>query len=248
MVSHLKDNRIPKIIHYCWFGGGEKPIIVKKCIASWKKHLPDYQIIEWNEVKIDITSNLYIQEAYEHKKYAFVSDYIRVYALYHYGGIYLDTDTEVFQSLEQFLEHESFWGFEEKNFIATSLIGAKKGNGIIKAFLDSYENKRFILEDGSFNTFTNVAFVSNLLKEKGLKLDGTYQELKGLGVFYPQVFFSPYDYINCYSKVTTETYAMHHFYKSWLPWDAKVKASIKKIIVKVIGGEKMEKLREKIFL
>ena len=106
------DIRIPKVIHYCWFGRGKLPKLAKKCIKSWKKYLPDYKIIEWNEDNFDINSNQYVREAYEAKKYAFVSDYVRLYALYNYGGIYMDTDVEVIKSLDEFLIHEAFSGFE----------------------------------------------------------------------------------------------------------------------------------------
>ena len=122
------DRSIPKIIHYCWFGNNEKPNIVKKCIASWKEHLKEYEIIEWNEKTFDINSNKFVKEAYEKGMYAFVSDYVRVYALYNYGGIYLDTDVEVKKSFNDLLDNDSIWGFEEKNFIATSTIGACKKN------------------------------------------------------------------------------------------------------------------------
>ena len=108
-----REIRIPKTIHYCWFGRGEKPEIVKKCIDTWKDKLSDYEIIEWNEDNFDINQNDYVKEAYKAKKFAFVSDYVRVYALYNYGGIYLDTDVEVFKSFDDVLDNESFWGFEQ---------------------------------------------------------------------------------------------------------------------------------------
>ncbi len=119
---------IPKVIHYCWFGKKEKPDIVKKCIKSWNEFLPEYEIIEWNEKNFDINTYLFTKQAYEIGNYAFVSDYVRVYVLYNYGGIYLDTDTEILGSLDPFLKNSSFWGFEEKNYIATSIIGAECGN------------------------------------------------------------------------------------------------------------------------
>lgn len=235
--------KIPRIIHYCWFGGKERPDIVKKCINSWERNLPGYEVREWNEKNFDIHCNLYVKEAYEAKKFAFVSDYVRVYALYQYGGIYLDTDVEVFKPFDDMLHHKSFWGFEQENYIATSTIGAAKGNPLIKQFLDLYDERSFIQEDGSYDDLTNVAMVTKMLQEKGLKTNGEYQELEGLGVFYPQTYFSPYDYINCRRFITTETYAMHYFYKSWLPPKARLKSNLKGIAAKVIGGENIAKIR-----
>lgn len=238
-----KKRKIPKIIHYCWFGKGEKPELVQKCLDSWKEHLSDYQIVEWNEETFDVKTNSYVKEAYEAKKYAFVSDYVRVYALYRYGGIYLDTDVEVIKSFNDLLYHNSFWGFEQENYIATSTIGAAKGNPIIEIFLDSYKGKRFLKEDGSFDDLTNVAIVTDILKKKGLIMDGTYQEFAGVAAFYPQPFFSPYDYINCRKYVTENTYAIHHFYKSWLPPKARFKSSVKVVLAKIIGGNNLARLR-----
>jgi hypothetical protein len=240
----VDSNKIPKKIHYCWFGGKEKPGIVNKCIGTWKKNLPNYEIIEWNENNFNIDLNSYVKEAYHVGKYAFVSDYVRVYALYHYGGIYLDTDVEVFRSFEDFLHHPSFWGFEQENFIATSTIGAEKGNLLIKEFLDSYNDINFIGRDGEFNQLTNVAIVTKLLQNKGLILSGDYQEIANLGVFYPQTYFSPFDYINCRKFITDQTYAMHLFHKSWLPPKARMKSYIKMVAAKVIGGENIFRLRK----
>ncbi|CAM4096938.1 glycosyltransferase family 32 protein [Bacillus manliponensis] len=238
--------KVPRIIHYCWFGGKEKPDIVKRCINSWERNLSGYEVKEWNEKNFDINCNLYVKEAYEAKKFAFVSDYVRVYVLYQYGGIYLDTDVEVFKSFDDMLHHESFWGFEQENYIATSTIGAAKGNPLIKQFLDLYEGKQFIQKDGSYDDFTNVAMVTKMLQEKGLKKNGEYQQLEGLGVFYPQTYFSPYDYINCRKFITKETYAMHHFYKSWLSPKARLKSNLKYMLSKLIGGENIAKLRERL--
>ena len=239
------ETKIPKTIHYCWFGRGEKPEIVKKCIDSWKQNLSDYEIVEWNEDNFDINKNDYVREAYKAKKFAFVSDYVRVYALYNYGGIYIDTDVEVLKEFsEEILRNDSFWGFEEKNFIATSTIGACKGNKLIKQFLDSYDGKRFVKEDGTIDTLTNVAVVSNLVKLLGVKLDGSYQKIDGVATFYPQEYFSPYDYINCYMKDGKNTYAVHHYYKSWLPVSTRIKTSIKKSMAFIIGGKNIAKFRE----
>jgi mannosyltransferase OCH1-like enzyme len=239
----LGENKIPKIIHFCWFGGKEKPPIVKKCISSWKQRLTDYEIIEWNEQNFDIKSHPYVEEAYESKKFAFVSDYVRVHALYHFGGIYLDTDVEVYKSFNDLLHHESFWGFEQENYIATSTIGAAKGNNLIKLFLDSYEGKKFIKEDGTYDEFTNVASITGILKKLGLLTNGEYQEIEGMGVFYPQTYFSPYDYINFRTFKTNKTYTMHLFHKSWIPPKVKLKGNIKKVVAMLIGGNNIAKIR-----
>lgn len=239
-----KLEKIPRIIHYCWFGGKEKPEIIKKCINSWQIHLVGYEIREWNEDNFDINQNLYVSEAYKAKKFAFVSDYVRVYALYKFGGIYLDTDVEIFKSFNGILHHDSFWGFEQENYIATSTIGSVKGNKLIKIFLDSYEEKKFIKEDGNYDDLTNVAIVTELLKNMGLKTNGEYQEIEGIGAFYPQTYFSPYDYINCRKFITENTYTIHYFYKSWLPLSARVKTKIKLILSNVLGEDAIFRLRK----
>ena len=234
---------IPKKIHYCWFGKGQKPDIVNKCIQSWRKILSNYEIIEWNEENFDINSNEYVKQAYESRKFAFVSDYVRLYALYNYGGIYLDTDVEVFKPFDDLLDNESIWGFEQENYIATSTIGAAKGNKIIGEFLSLYKNRQFIKEDGSYDDLTNVAIVTKMLEEKGLEMNGEYQKIDG-ATFYPQTYFSPYDYINCRKFIMDDTYCMHHFYKSWLPYKTKLKGKFKVILANLIGGDNIAKLRK----
>lgn len=237
-------NTIPKIIHYCWFGRKEKPEIVKKCMESWKMNCPEYEIKEWNEDNFDVTCNSYVSEAYRAGKFAFVSDYVRVYALNHFGGIYLDTDVEVFKPFDDLLHHDSFWGFEQENFIATSTIGAAKGNRLIQTFLDTYEDISFIKADGTYNDLTNVAMISEILQNRGLRLNGEHQAIDGVGTFYPQSYFSPFDYINCRKLITDNTYAMHHFYKSWLPAKARLKGNIKSTLAKLIGGDNIARLRK----
>ncbi|SFL15951.1 Capsular polysaccharide synthesis protein [Paenibacillus sp. 1_12] len=237
-------NIIPKTIHYCWFGGNEKPDIVKRCMDSWARYLSEYEFVEWNENNFDINCNMYVREAYEAKKFAFVSDYARAHALYHFGGIYLDTDVEVFKSFNDLLHHETFWGFEQENYIATSTIGAAKGSQLLKQFVDSYEGIGFKKEDGSYNDLTNVAMITVILQKLGLQLNGDYQEIKGVGAFYPQTYFSPYDYINCRKFITDNTYAMHYFHKSWLPPKVRLKSSIKHLAARVIGGDNIARIRK----
>ena len=131
---------IPKIIHYCWFGGGPISAESQKCMESWKKYCPDYKIIEWNDQNFDISTNRYAQQAYAAKKYAFVSDYARLAVLYEYGGIYLDTDVELVRPLDELLELPGFMGFQTNNEVATGLgFGARKGNSVVQALLRDYD-------------------------------------------------------------------------------------------------------------
>ncbi|XPD20753.1 glycosyltransferase [Bacillus haimaensis] len=240
----MTQQKIPKIIHYCWFGEKEKPAIVKICMESWKKHLTDYQFMEWNETNSNIQENKYAHEAYKAGKFAFVSDYVRVKALFEYGGIYLDTDVEVFKPFDDLLKNESFWGFEQENYIATSTIGAKPKNKLIKEFLDLYKNRSFINKDGSLHVLTNVAMVTEMLEDLGLIRNGEFQTIQNVGTVYPQTYLSPYDYINCINFTTKDTYAMHHYHKSWLPWDAKLKGKIKATSAFIIGGQNIAKIRK----
>ena len=234
---------IPKKIHYCWFGKKDKPEIVVKCIDSWKKVLDDYEIIEWNESKFDINCNTYVKQAYERGKFAFVSDYVRIKVLYDYGGIYLDTDVEVFKTFDDLLENDSFWGFEESNYIATSTIGAKKQNKIIGEFIDLYKGQSFIDEFGQISKTTNVSMITKLLASKGVNMNGKYQQVDSMTI-YPREILSPYDYSNCRNFTTEDTYCIHHFYKSWLPLSQRIKSSIKYNIANVIGGDNIAKIRE----
>lgn len=132
---------IPKIIHYCWFGGKEKPDEVKRLIGTWKKHCQGYVIKEWNESNFDINQYVYCWDAYQHKKWAFVSDVARLWALYHEGGIYMDTDVEVLRPLDDLLKHKAFLGFEGTQWIATNIMGTEPGNELIGRFLDSYKRR-----------------------------------------------------------------------------------------------------------
>ena len=214
---------IPKIIHYCWFGDKPIPNNLMKCIDSWKSNLPDYEFIKWDEKNFNIDSTLWTKQAYEHKKYAFVSDFVRLKALVEYGGIYLDTDVEVVKSFNNFLELDSFGGFETINTITTGVIGAKKGNPILKEFLDTY-CKGFVSESGSLNNDSNVLKFTQILLEHGLILNNQYQNVDGFHVF-PKTYFCPLDVWH-YKDITKDTYAIHYFEGSWL--DDETKKRIKK--------------------
>lgn len=207
--------KIPKKIHYCWFGRGQMPDKAKECITSWKKYCPNYEIVEWNEDNFDINENQYVKEAYENRKYAFVTDYVRLYALYNYGGIYMDTDVEVVKELDHFLIHQAFSGFESNYFVPTGIMGAQKNNLWIKDLLDEYQNLSFYKENGELDLTTNVIRITKLTTEKyNLNLNGMFQDLKEV-VFYPSDYFCPKSWETGIIKLTENTHAIHHFSGSW---------------------------------
>ncbi|MCI9435363.1 MAG: glycosyl transferase [Bacilli bacterium] len=238
------EYKIPKIIHYCWFGKGEKSDLAKKCISGWRDLLKDYQIIEWNEDNFDINANLYVKEAYENKKYAFVSDYVRLYALLNYGGIYLDTDVELLNNFDKFLDLNAFVGFEDKELISTAIIGSKKNNLIIKEWFDSYKNRRFI-ENGKINDLTNVRVFTNLLLNYGLKQNNSYQKIcEGILDIYPTEFFSPLKYGSKKPKITDNTITIHWFEGTWTTLSKKIKIKIIILIKSIIGFKRYNKLKK----
>lgn len=207
---------IPKVIHYCWFGRGEKPELAKKCIASWKTFLPDYQIKEWNEDNFDINCNQYVKEAYESRKFAFVTDYVRLYAIYTEGGVYMDTDVEVLKTLDPFLHHHAFSGFETDGNVPTGMMAGEKGSIWAKELLDMYDNRKFIMADGSFDMTTNTTVITKYMLGKGLVLNNRYQDFPGLCTMYPAEFFCPKDHRTGKIKCTHNTVCIHHFAGTWL--------------------------------
>ncbi len=236
---------IPQMIHYCWFGRGEKPNIVLKCMNSWKKHLPDYELKEWNEDNFDININLFVSQAYKDKNYAFVSDVARAHALFHFGGIYFDTDVEVLKNFGCFLEESFFVGFEEGGYVGTCVMGAEKGSPLMEEYLDYYDGISYILSDGSKYKNTNVILMTNLLQKKGIKRSNEYQKTQDITI-YPRTYFSPYDYINGESFITEDSYSIHHFAQLWLPLRVRLKSKIKKAVIRIIGPQRMKALRAKL--
>lgn len=216
---------IPRKIHYCWFGGNPLPKDVKVYIDSWKKFCPDYDIKEWNEQNFDVNMCLYTKEAYQNKKWAFVSDVARVYALSQEGGIYLDTDVEIISSLDPLLNHKGFLGFEGSTHIATNIIGCEKANPVITFFLEKYKQRSFVKADGTLDQTTNVEELTNLLvQNQGLILNGKQQSLQDFEI-YPTDVFSPYDYLTGLLHKTDNTKTIHWFSQSWIkqnPWKRKL--------------------------
>lgn len=216
------------------------PELTEKCIKSWKENLPDYEIKMWSEDNFDIQSNIYVKEAYTAKKYAFVADYVRLYALLNEGGIYMDTDVEIIKPLDRFLEHEAFTGFQTVDELLTGLIAAKPGDNWVKENFDVYKDKKFIKSDGTFDMTANVLAITNISKKMGFKRGNDFQILtSGLAV-YPIEYFCAKDYVTNRLCVTENTYAIHHFAGSWLPTKEKVKLKIRGII----GARMYEKFKK----
>lgn len=232
---------IPKKIHYCWFGNNKLPESAENCIDTWKKFLPEYEIIEWNEQNFDINSNQYVKEAYEAKRYAFVTDYVRLYALYKYGGIYMDTDVEVVKPLDKFLINKAFTGCENENMSVTGTMAAIKGHSWIKELLDYYKDQKFILEDGSHNTKTNTKIITEITIENyGWKQENTHQILKDDLHIYPYDVFCAKNFKTGKIEKTENTHTIHHFAGSWHRTEEKFKA----IVIKILGAKNVQSLKE----
>lgn len=203
---------IPKKIHYCWFGRGEKPKLAEKCIRSWKKYCPDYEIIEWNEDNFDINMNGYTRYCYDNQKWAFLSDYARLAVIYEHGGIYFDTDVEVIRSFDDLLQNKAFAGFEDDAHVNSGLgFGAEHHNEAIRLMLVEYDTYL----DGSRGTEGCPILNTSALERIGLVRDGNYQELSDITV-YPKEYFNPYDDPTGKLNSTVNTYSIHWYAKSWM--------------------------------
>ena len=220
---------IPKIIHYCWFGRNPLPELAQKCIASWKKYLPEYEIKEWNEDNFDVNSIPYTAEAYKAKKYAFVSDYARFWILYKYGGLYFDTDVEVIKPMDDIIARGPFMGCEnEAGKGATTLgvapglgLGVNPGLGLYNEILKYYQDISFIMPNGSYNQTTVVEHVTGLLESHGIETKDGIMYCCGVYI-YPKEYFCPMDYKTGRLTITDKTYTIHHYMASWYTRGQKV--------------------------
>ena len=206
--------RIPRVIHYCWFGGNPLPELAQKCIASWKKYCPNYEIIRWDETNFDIHYNDYVWEAYQAKKWAFVTDVVRLYVLVNYGGIYMDTDVEVLRSLDVFLKYEAFSGFESEIDILTGIMACEKGQKLFKELLCEYNDAHFLKSDGTYDETTNVIRITNTCLKYGFVPNNQLQTVNGFTLF-PKDYFCPKDYVTRVTRLTENSYTIHHFDGSW---------------------------------
>jgi hypothetical protein len=207
---------IPKKIHYCWFGRGQLPEIAVKCIDSWKKHLPHYELKLWNEDNFDVTALPYVDEAYKARKFAFVTDYVRLYALLTEGGIYMDTDVEVLKPWDDLLHLPAFSGYESNKFsnFPTGLMASVKNGVWVKEQITYYDGKHFTNPDGSYDLTTNTIIISRIMQQNGFELNGKYQVYKNDMHCFPKDYFCPKTSTGVI-KLTPNSYCIHHFANSW---------------------------------
>ena len=217
---------IPKTIHYCWFGRGEMPELAQKCIASWHKFMPDWEYKLWNEDNFDVDSTPYVKEAYEAKKFAFVSDYVRLWALECEGGVYLDVDFEVYKPFDDLLPWKAFASFEGSKHspVMMGVIASEAQGTWVMEMLEAYQGRHFLKPDGVPDLTTNVQFISAKMREQGFLQNGKEQDYKDLHVF-PVEYFCPRQTTGEYFR-TKNTYCEHRGLSSWddgeTGWKAKV--------------------------
>lgn len=237
---------IPKKIHYCWFGRGPLPELAQQCIASWHKYMPDYEYILWNEDSFDVNQIAYTKEAYATRKYAFVSDYVRLMALEREGGIYLDVDFEVYKPFDDLLHWRAFAGFEGSKYLPLMMgvIASEAHGAWVKEQLQYYLDRHFIDFEGKMDLTTNVAFVSEKMRHQGFVQNGREQDYKDLHVF-PVEYFCPRQTTGEYFR-TDNTYCESSGVSSWLDQGKGWKLWI----AKAVGAKHMPlliKLKRKLF-
>ena len=237
-------NQIPKVIHYIWLGGKPLPKIAKKCIKSWKKYCPDYEIKRWDESNVDLDSYKYIRDAYDAKKYAFASDCLRFDILNREGGIYLDIDVELIRPIDEFLNNKMFMCFENDKYVAPGLIiGTTKNNECLEKILDIYKTSKFDCSDLT-KMVTVCAIATNTLKEYGLIEENKTQELS-CGTIYSSEYFCPKSMSDGKTTITDNTYSIHHYLGSWsTPW-IRFKNKCIQLVKRIIGKKNVERIKRK---
>ena len=221
---------IPKIIHYCWFGRGEKPELAKKCIASWRRFCPDFEIREWNEDNCGDLAIPFMAEAYAAKKYAFVSDVMRLVVLEQYGGVYFDTDVEVLRDISPLLEDEGFIGFENDQFVNSGqVLAAIPHHPVIGAMIAEYKTLHFLNPDGSINAVGCPHLNSDVMERFGLVRNGQEQLVAGIHV-YPEDYFNPMDSTTGKLTKTEHTYSVHWYSMSWLGKSTQRRVKIGRVV------------------
>ena len=234
---------IPKIIHYCWFGGNPKPKPAEKCIASWKKYCPDYELIEWNEDNFDVGYNKYTQYCYDNKKWAFLSDFVRLAVVEKHGGIYFDTDVELLREPDELLQYGAFYGFETENYIATGLgFGAEAGHPTISAMVAEYEALTAANESDFLSVTCPVRNTAALLRF-GLRTDGTRQNIAGAEIL-PIEYLNPYDDPTGRLNRTNNTISVHWYSKSWMSKGTILRSKLTKPLHRIFGVDAFKRFRK----
>lgn len=224
---------IPKIIHYCWFGRNPKPKLAERCIASWKRYCPDYEIVEWNEDNFDVNMNGYTRMCYEQKKYAFLSDYARLVVVAKHGGVYFDTDVEVVKPFDAMLQRSAFFGFEDAKHVNTGIgFGGEANNRLICAMLAEYET----LLSGEKGVIGCPLLNTQALVKHGLILNGEKQQLDQ-AVVYPVEWFNPYDDPTGRLNKTKNTYSIHWYSKSWMSKGKILRSKLTKPLHRIFGTD-----------
>lgn len=227
---------IPKVIHYCWFGQSEKPRLAEKCIASWKKYCPDFEIIEWNEDNFNIEDYPYAKYCFENKKWAFLSDFARLIVVYEYGGVYFDTDVEVIKPFHELLCYDAFYGFENENYIATGLgFGAVAKHKTVGAMIQKYNDLKADVE-GNFPMVVCPVLNTEALVPMGLKLSGQLQNVEG-AVILPIDYLNPYDDPTGRMNKSKNTVSVHWYSKSWMNKRTVIRSMITKPFHRIFGKD-----------
>ena len=239
---------IPKIIHYCWFGGNPLPNSAIKCINSWKKHFPDYEIKEWNESNYDVHKIPYIDEAYKSKKYAFVSDYARFDILYQYGGLYFDTDVEVVKSFDDILANGPFMGCEidapQIDVNPGVGIAAEPGMEVYRQVLEHYRKSYFIDSDGKMNLMTVVKRTTEILEKNGLENKTGIQIVDGIFI-YPKEYFNPFNDNTGKLSKTKNTHSIHWYSKTWQTTKGKLRGYITRPFHRIFGEDCFKRIKNR---
>ena len=235
---------IPQKIHYCWFGGKRKPKLAQKCIASWRRFCPDYEIIEWNENNVDLAEYPYLKWCHENKKWAFLSDLVRLLVVFKHGGIYLDTDVEVVKPLDALLECQAFYGFENNEFVASGLgFGAVAGHQSVKRMIALYADM-LPDENGELKMIGCPILNTQALKGMGLHCDGQDQELNGITVLSAD-YLNPYDNSTGTLKQTANTYSIHWYAKSALSPFTVLRSKLTRPIHRIFGVNSLKWLKRR---
>ncbi|WP_251548061.1 glycosyltransferase family 32 protein [Pumilibacter intestinalis] len=236
---------IPKIIHYCWFGGAKKSKLIQKCMQSWRKFCPDYEIKEWNETNFDVHCCKYVEDAYAAKKWAFIADYFRFWVVANHGGIYFDTDIRVYKSFDEFLDCDFFCGYETDEWLEPAIIGGVAHNSVSDTFIQTYETKLFVLDGKQDLTPLPITFTNHFKNTFSFNLDATVTENNDGIVIFAKPIFRPDRSKRNAPIITKDTAAMHCYSGSWVDKKSKRRLKIYNILCRFFGVKFADKIRNK---